>query len=190
MKVSKGFTDREIYLEKQTYHAFKQMREAALRDSIKLKIISGARSFYHQRDIWEWKWERNRLENNIKKALDILEYSSMPGTSRHHWGTDIDINSLNNKYFDSGEGLKEFEWLSNNAYKFGFCNVLSSKGETNRTGYEEEKWHWSYLPVSAYFLRYYPYFVSNEDISGFKGAELAKELEVIDQFVFGVNECN
>ncbi len=190
VKVSKDFTDREIYLERQTYHAFKQMHEAALKDSINLMIVSGTRSFFHQRDIWEWKWERNRLEGNMEKALDILKYSSMPGTSRHHWGTDIDINSLKIKYFESGQGLKEFEWLSNNAYKFGFCNVLSDKAETDRTGYEDEYWHWSYLPVSAYYLRFYQLLVSYNEIAGFQGDNLTRDIDVFSNYVHGVNECN
>jgi len=68
--------------------------------------------------------------------------------------------------------------------------VLSNKDETNRTGYEDEKWHWSYLPVSVYYLRFYGLLISYNDIQGFKGATLAKDLEVIELFVFGVNECN
>ncbi|NJK84501.1 MAG: M15 family metallopeptidase [Saprospiraceae bacterium] len=44
--------------------------------------------------------------NPQERALKILKYSSMPGTSRHHWGTDIDLNSFSNSYFEQGEGKK------------------------------------------------------------------------------------
>ena len=61
--------------------------------------------------------------DSLKAAKTILLYSSMPTTSRHHWGTDMDINSLENSYFASGQGLKEYTWLKKNAAKFGFCQV-------------------------------------------------------------------
>ena len=35
----------------------------------------------------------------------------MPATSRHHWGTDLDINSVDPKYWEEEPGKSEFEWL-------------------------------------------------------------------------------
>ena len=49
------------------------------------------------------------------------------------------------KYFESGKGKQEYEWLRDNAYEFGFCQVYSEKGMERKYGYEEEKWHWSYI---------------------------------------------
>ena len=63
----------------------------------------------------------------IDKAIDILTYSSMPGTSRHHWGTDIDFNSLENSYFDAGDGLKVYEFLKRCGEELGFMQVYTSK---------------------------------------------------------------
>ena len=83
----------------------------AKRDSIDLKIISGTRNFYEQKAIWNRKWNLYNNLNPIHRAKKILEYSSMPSTSRHHWGTDIDLNSLNNSYFNTGKGLKTYQWL-------------------------------------------------------------------------------
>ena len=51
----------------------------------------------------------------------------MPSTSRHHWGTDIDLNSLNNSYFSSGKGLKEYDWLTTNANHYGFYQVYTDE---------------------------------------------------------------
>ncbi len=75
----------------------------------------------------------------------ILLYSSMPGTSRHHWGTDFDINELKNSYYDKGDGKIVYTWLKQHAHKYGFCQPYT-KGR--KKGYEEEKWHWSYIPVA------------------------------------------
>lgn len=38
-----------------------------------------------------------------------------------HWGTDVDINSVDPSYFTVEPGLSEYKWLVNNAAQFGFC---------------------------------------------------------------------
>jgi len=63
----------------------------------------------------------------------------MPTASRHHWGTDVDINSVDPDYFLNGTGLQEYEWLKKNAYKYGFCQPYSPKDSVHRsTGYNLE----------------------------------------------------
>jgi LAS superfamily LD-carboxypeptidase LdcB len=120
----------------------------------------------------------------------ILTYSSMPSTSRHHWGTDIDINCVEGKYFESGKGLKEYNWLCENASKFGFCQVYTSKKNSNRTGYEMEKWHWSYLPVASKNLENFNKLIKYSDIKGFKGSNLAPKVKSIENYVNGIdNKC-
>ena len=112
----------------------------------------------------------------------------MPSTSRHHWGTDIDINSLEPSYFASGKGLKEYTWLVNNAHRFGFCQVYDDMKKTGRTGYQEEKWHWSYLPESTKFLNEYHAKITYADIKGFKGSNLASKINFIPTFVDGISK--
>ena len=121
----------------------------------------------------------------IEKARDILTYSSMPGTSRHHWGTDLDLNSLENSYFESGEGKKVYDFMERCGEELGFKQVYTSK-EGGRTGYKEEKWHWSYMPVSSVMLKQYNELVSTMDISGFDGSEFADSINVIGYFVNGI----
>jgi hypothetical protein len=111
----------------------------------------------------------------------------MPGTSRHHWGTDIDINSVEPDYFLTKKGKAEYDWLVKNAARFGFCQPYSPKGADRPNGYEEEKWHWSYMPLSKNFLSQYPTIVSYADIRGFDGDVAAESLKVIDNYVLGVN---
>ncbi|MGB1217047.1 MAG: M15 family metallopeptidase, partial [Saprospiraceae bacterium] len=115
------YTSRPMYLRKGTYNAYLKMWEAAKKDGVQLFCISATRGFGRQSAIWESKWLgvkkvegknlAKAIPNPAQRALKILEYSSMPGTSRHHWGTDIDINALNNEYFDTKKGLKEYQWL-------------------------------------------------------------------------------
>jgi zinc D-Ala-D-Ala carboxypeptidase len=185
---------KDGYLRKETYEAFKKMSAAAKEDGVELLIISAARNFDSQKRIWENKWEGRTMVEGInlttikdpkERARLILLYSSMPSTSRHHWGTDMDLNNLNNDYFLTGEGLKIYQWLTTHAASFGFCQPYTSK-ESGRTGYEEEKWHWSYLPLSGEFLEAYKKQVTYKDITGFKGAESAKPMAVIKNYVEGV----
>ena len=196
--IDKKYTSKsKIYLRKEAYYAYCKMYEAALKENLKLNIVSAFRSNYHQQLIWESKWDGRRkvdgqrlnetISNEAERAKVILQYSSMPGSSRHHWRTDIDIYSLENYTFDSGYGLKMYNWLLDNAASFGFCQVYTA----NRSvGYNEEKWHWSYLPIAKQMLHQYKTKVSLADIKGFKGANTASENRIIKDYVFGINkEC-
>ena len=189
--VESGLSSKTTYLRKEVYQKFKEMHAEAKKDGINLQIVSGTRNFEEQKGIWERKWELNfkTLNDSVKTAKKILLFSSMPCTSRHHWGTDMDLNSLNNKYFESGQGLKEYKWLQENGSKFGFCQVYDDKAVTKRNGYELEKWHWSYMPVSSKFLKQYKDKVSYAKIKGFKGDHLAssEHIQMIKNFVFGIN---
>jgi LAS superfamily LD-carboxypeptidase LdcB len=182
------------YLRKEAYEAFVKMASAAKQDGISLFIISATRNFEAQKRIWENKWEGRTLVEgqNLTEVTDlekraklILLYSSMPGTSRHHWGTDMDLNSLENSYFDSGEGLKIYQWLTTHGAKYGFCQPYTSKA-AGRTGYEEEKWHWSYWPLSKELLSAYVKSVHYSDIKGFKGSKTAKSINAIEKYVQGI----
>jgi len=202
----KDFTEIEIQyadrsgqlLHKETYDAFLRMHEAAQKDDIKLIIKSATRNFSAQKAIWEGKWNGNRLlEGNVnaakkipdplQRALKILEYSSMPGTSRHHWGTDIDLNAFVNSYFEKGQGKKEYDWLVANAARFGFCQPYTPKGTNRPDGYNEEKWHWSYLPLATRLSDQYKIRLTDSDISGFDGADTAPKIGIIKKYVFGIN---
>jgi LAS superfamily LD-carboxypeptidase LdcB len=183
------------YLRKEAYDAFVKMAEAAKKDGVNLYIISATRNFHSQKTIWENKWNGNTMvegknlttvENLEERAKLILLYSSMPSTSRHHWGTDMDLNSLNNDYFLKGDGLRIYEWLTAHAASFGFCQPYTTKADGKRTGYEEEKWHWSYLPLSSVLLREYQSAVTYDDIAGFQGSDVARNVKMIENYVNGV----
>jgi LAS superfamily LD-carboxypeptidase LdcB len=191
VEVAYPYTDRTgMLLRKEVYEAFKLMWEAAKKDNIELKIISSTRNFDQQKKIWEAKWDRYATETPDPKAraLRILEYSSMPGTSRHHWGTDLDINDLNDASF-VGKGVhrKVYEWMRQNAHRYGFGQPYTEKGADRPNGYNEEKWHWSYLPLSKKYREQYVQSVNEEEIRGFKGAETAVMIGVVKNYVSGVS---
>lgn len=199
-EVPASMASREgMYLRKEALEAFTRMREAAAKEGLDLRVISATRGFDHQRTIWEGKWNGTRLVNGRSlntaipepsaRAREILRYSSMPGTSRHHWGTDLDINSLSPAYFRSGNGKKVYEWMLANAQRFGFCQAYSPKGVDRPFGYEEEAWHWSYFPLSSVLLRKYLEMVGPGKVTGFSGADALPFSEVLT-YVEGVApEC-
>jgi len=187
MKIPKELSSKEIYIQQETLKAFEQMNRAANADGVTFIILSGTRNFSEQKKIWENKWNKYypKYNNSKTTALKILEYSSMPSTSRHHWGTDIDINALNNEYFTNGRGKREYDWLIKNASRFGFYQTYDSK-KSGRTGYSEEKWHWSYLPLAEKYLKLYNKRIQNDKITGFIGAESASEIDIIRNYVNGI----
>lgn len=183
-------------LHSSALDAFIQMRAKAMDDGVNLTIISATRTFDQQKRIWERKWTGAKkvdgmdlsvsIPDPAKRATKILEYSSMPGTSRHHWGTDIDINSLNNEYFATGKGKKEYEWLRDNAHEFGFCQPYSAKEAERMNGYEMEKWHWSYMPLAKEYLLWYAKKVKPNNLNGFMGSDALPFSEVL-KYVTGIS---
>ncbi|WP_282032651.1 M15 family metallopeptidase [Winogradskyella eximia] len=186
IKVNAAHSTKTLYLNTEVYDAFLKMHEAAKIDGIDLIILSGTRNFNEQKAIWERKWSKYNSLNPLDRAYKILEYSSMPSTSRHHWGTDLDLNSLSNSYFSSGKGKAIYDWLNANANNFGFYQVYTNK-DNGRTGYNLEKWHWSYLPLASPYLEFYNHNITDKDIDGFEGSNLAKDLDIIESYVNGIS---
>lgn len=95
------------------------------------------------------KW----LSETSKTRFDIiLRFSSLPGVSRHHWGTEVDFNSVEVADWQpaaSGKKAGQFfalgQWLQANAGKAGFVQSYTP-GRTG--GYQEEPWHYSYAPIA------------------------------------------
>lgn len=173
------------YLRREVAEAFYIMADAAQKDGIRLTIVSSTRNYSRQKAIWENKYHK-LTGTPIDRASRIMNYSSMPGTSRHHWGTDFDLNSVDPEYFNTPVGQRVYTWLRNNSWKYGFFQPYTAIDSIRNSGYFEEKWHWSYKPLADLFLWAYRMMVSYDDINGFPGAETAKSLKVIDNYVLSI----
>lgn len=192
------YGEKEIYLRKEALQAFIQMSESAKQDGIELFIASATRNFDYQSTLWNRKWTgytlvegkdlSKTIPDGITRFKKILEYSAAPSTSRHHWGTDIDINGANPAYFEYGRGAQEYAWLKENAPAFGFCQTYNKKDADRKTGYNEEKWHWSYLPLAQGFTQRYKEIIKNSDMSGFKGDAYVSEQDLMNDYVLGINK--
>lgn len=151
----------------EVFDAFEDMRTAAQKDGLRLWCTSGYRSFKAQKQIWNDKYKKIKLQNPAYNKQDVIncviEYSSIPGTSRHHWGTDLDIvdafgyettNPLSHKNYQSGGEYQYLShWLDQHAATFGFYKVYTE--DTTRTGFQFEPWHYSYKKLSVQFLNQY-----------------------------------
>jgi len=189
--------ENKMYLRKETLDAFLKMQELAKKEKIELKVASATRNFNYQKNIWNRKWTgytlvegKNLLKsipNELERFKKILEYSSVPGISRHHWGSDLDINDANPEYFEKESGKKVYDWLVKNAWEFGFCQPYNSKQDGRLSGYNEEKWHWSYLPISKDLTQEYKNLIKEEDISDFLGDEKVLEQDLINDYVLSIN---
>ena len=143
--------------------AFQKMKLEAAKENIDIELVSAYRSFQRQKEIYEAKYKKYTAQG--LKPLDaikkIIEYSTIPGTSRHHWGTDIDIIDGNAKprpksilqpelFHGEGPFCKLKDWLTENANSFGFYEVYTD--DANRKGFKYEPWHFSYAPISKPML--------------------------------------
>ena len=154
----------EFSLLPQVAHAFKEMETAAKKDGIDLKVVSSFRSYTAQKGIWNRKYKRfiNEGLSGPEAITKIIEYSTLPGTSRHHWGTDIDLiegsekvegDVLLEEHFHKGAYQKLHLWLQKNATRFGFDIVYTK--DSLRKGFLYEPWHYSYTAISRKFLKIY-----------------------------------
>jgi LAS superfamily LD-carboxypeptidase LdcB len=150
--------------------SFLAMRDAAASAGIDLQARSSFRDFDAQIAIWNRKWrgERPLLDRQgrpIERAAladadcvdAILCWSAIPGGSRHHWGSDIDVidaaavppgyvvQLVPEEYSAHGIFRRLMEWLEAHMRQFGFFRPY----RTDRGGVSPEPWHLSYAPVAA-----------------------------------------
>lgn len=194
-------------LEQQTLSAFLPMQSAARLAGFELSICSAFRDFERQVAIWNAKalGQRPVLDsqscpvdisqltpNQIMDA--ILLWSALPGTSRHHWGTDIDVfdantieqsalNLVTAEYQSAGPCHGLYIWLSQHAWRYGFYFPY----QAGKSGVSPEPWHLSYAPVASGYLNDFNIqdlhqLISNSDIS-LKNDILARLDELVGHYV-------
>jgi LAS superfamily LD-carboxypeptidase LdcB len=149
-------------MQQEVYRAYEQMRKAAAKVGIDIKAVSAHRSYHRQREIWNAKYSTLISQGlSAKDAIrEIITYSTLPGTSRHHWGTDIDIIDnanpqsgdvlLEEKFYGHGPSSALRTWMSQNAADFGFLEVYTD--HPNRKGFAHEPWHYTYHSLSKAYL--------------------------------------
>lgn len=161
-------------IHQQMLAAWQAMRDAAALDGFDLAIASGFRDFSRQLMLWNNKYtgvSQIKDLNNDQVSLDplseaqrihaILLFSALPGASRHHWGTDIDVYAPNLlapgqslqlepwEYQGSGPFAGLSAWLQQHSCQFGFYFPY----DKYRQGVAAEPWHLSYAPLALQYQR-------------------------------------
>lgn len=161
--------DAGIRLHRDAAAAFVALRAAARRAGFDLAVASAFRDFARQRALWNAKWRGERpVLDAAGKPLDaaalapaervaaILNWSALPGASRHHWGTDIDVwdrgavpsgyalQLVPAEYRAGGPFAALSAWLDRNMRRYGFYRPYA----TGAGGVRPEPWHLSFAPVA------------------------------------------
>lgn len=147
------------------------MRRAAAQNGIDLVAVSSFRDFARQRAIWNAKFRGERKAADRRgRRIDLLRldpsarveailwWSALPGASRHHWGSDIDVfdraampagyrvQLLPEEYAPGGVFAGLTRWLDANLERFGFFRPY----DADRGGVHPEPWHISYAPIALH----------------------------------------
>lgn len=118
---------------------FEQMAKQAEEDGYTIRAISAYRSYDYQNKLYN-----NYVKKDGKQSAD--RYSARPGFSEHQTGLAVDVDNIKETYTNFGK-TKEFIWMQENAYKYGF--ILRYTKETEFiTGYLNEEWHYRYVGVN------------------------------------------
>ena len=146
-------------IRKVAYDAFIDMWNQANMEGIYFIINSGYRSFEDQQEVYDFY--KNNYGTTYADSI-----AARPGYSEHQTGLSIDIFSTEYTTTEAFKNSTHYEWLVNNAYKYGFIQRYQSDTE-DVTGFTEEAWHWRYVgvEVATYlhehditFDEYYAYF--------------------------------
>ncbi|MCL2893252.1 M15 family metallopeptidase [Brenneria tiliae] len=178
-------------LQPEAVIAFQALQRAAEKDGFNLQPASTFRDFNRQRLIWNGKFSGERpVMDKQGRPLDILSldegdrckailrWSAMPGASRHHWGSDLDIYDPDRlpsgqklqlepwEYQQGGYFADLNDWLSEHMHEFGFYRPY----EHDLGGVAAEPWHISYYPLAQYAEKQ---LTSGIILSAWQGEEIA-----------------
>jgi LAS superfamily LD-carboxypeptidase LdcB len=161
--------DQACELHSLVIAPFLNLRRAAAEAGFDLAALSGFRDFSRQLAIWNGKFSGVRPMYDAAGApLDgaaiapreridaILLWSALPGASRHHWGTDVDLIDRNaaasrdadpltrQAFASEGPFAPLGAWLEVHAPRFGFFRPFQGI----RSGVQPEPWHFSFAPIA------------------------------------------
>ena len=144
----------KVELEKTAAIALCAMISEMQADGIKDTFVtSGYRSYSYQAQLFQMYCEREKSQNpslsqSEAEAL-VLTYSARPGTSEHQTGLCVDFMTNTMTELDNSfERSRAFEWLTENAYRFGFI-LRYPEDKEDVTGYSYESWHYRFVGRAA-----------------------------------------
>lgn len=157
---------KQIKLEKTALDALISMLDKMKEDGItNVTITSAYRDYEYQKKLFDGYCAREKEAHptwsDEEVKAEVLTYSAAPGTSEHQSGLCVDLfttemeglynygsETPNNPYDKGFEETKAFEWLCENAHKYGFI-LRFPENKTGVTGYSYESWHYRYVGVQV-----------------------------------------
>ena len=137
-KINLEFANENKYLRKEAKIAFEKLGKDAKQLGYRIVAVSAYRDYDYQNELFNYYVK--------EKGLDYaLECSAKPGHSEHQTGLAVDIEG-ENKDYDNFLDTKEFTWMKNNSYKYGFI-LRYPKGKEHITGFKFEPWHYRYVGI-------------------------------------------
>lgn len=160
-------TGTSVRLESVAAKAFDSMYIDALKAGLTLTAYSGYRNFESQRRLFENKLYALEVEdaqqyatggyydaqgNYVepvkaeKKTLvaSVLKSVCPPGCSDHNAGLSVDIVSQSDDFAET----KEYKWLMDNAYNYGFV-LRYPEGKEKITGMDFQPYCWRFVGINA-----------------------------------------
>lgn len=147
-KISSAYSSGEKYMEKNAKEAFEKLAKDAKKEGYNIRATSTYRSYSYQKNLYN-----NYANQDGKEKADT--YSARPGFSEHQTGLAVDVDNTKTSYTKFGN-TKEFDWMKENAYKYGFILRYTKENEFI-TGYMNEPWHYRYVGVEiASYIQEHP----------------------------------
>ena len=204
-----------VSVHRDVVDPFRALKEAAASSGFDVAILSGFRGFDRQLSIWNRKaaGELAVLDFNARPldiaslterelVFAILRWSALPGASRHHWGTDIDVYDASarpesyeielvpSEYEGEGMFAPFSEWLDAriaDGTSFGFFRPY----DRDRGGIAPERWHLSHGPLAAEFASTLTIELLRDTVMSadmlLKDVVLSNLEEIMDRFVKNTN---
>ena len=161
-QISTNYASGKKMMTKDAAHAFEEMAKAAKKSGYNIRAASTYRSYSYQTGLYN-----NYAKQDGKEKADT--YSARAGYSEHQTGLAVDVDNTKSSYTQFGS-TKEFGWMKENCYKYGF--ILRYTKETEFiTGYINEPWHYRYVgkDIAKYihdhpmtYEEYYVRFLENK----------------------------
>lgn len=134
--LSSTYALSNMKMVEEAANAFESLSKDASKENNKIIAMSTYRSYEYQVDLYN-----KYVKSDGKDAADT--YSGRPGNSEHQTGLAVDVYNQTETYTNF-EKTEEYDWMQENAYKYGFI-LRFPKGKENETGYEFESWHYRYV---------------------------------------------
>lgn len=129
-------------IDSRIYPALQEMFDAARAEGIYPIVREGYRTAEEQQEILDDKIQAyiNEGYSRARAEKTAQEWVALPGTSEHQLGFAVDINADKSKCSNE----RVYEWLAENAYKYGFI-LRYPAGKQEITGTSYEPWHYRYV---------------------------------------------